>query len=275
MFRFTPLIKSIVGLDIHEHARLDEIRMIIASQPSEFTRKQFYDIVNDCIMNEYMFFIESIEQRETFEYDNEDHEKQKKQAYEAIKGLLLDPDFISEVATSLYIDYVNMGGCEHKLKELLTIQLSDNQALTRWVKEFSLYFILSECVQVYKLRKEMMKKGMSFDVPESVRSAAKRGLELRRENKRGGLSNKQASKLGIGSGVQRATDLSEGKVTLATMKRMKSFFARHRVYKEQGYHDDKTSASYISWMLWGGDAGDRWVTKELEKLEKQENKNEN
>jgi hypothetical protein len=99
----------------------------------------------------------------------------------------------------------------------------------------------------------------SFSVPQSVRAAAKRGLELRREHKEGGLDSKQAKKEGVGSGVQRASDLVSGSVSYETIKRMKSFFARHSAYKK--HHSDRTSAAYISWQLWGGDAGESWSNR--------------
>ena len=108
-----------------------------------------------------------------------------------------------------------------------------------------------------------------FRPPASVARAAERGLELRREHGRGGLSAKQASEQGIGSGVQRAVNLkNRDELSLETVKRMKNFFNRHRTYKERGYHRDRTSASYISWLLWGGDAGDQWA----QKIVKQESK---
>lgn len=103
---------------------------------------------------------------------------------------------------------------------------------------------------------------INFNPPKGVRDAARRGLELRREHGRGGLSTQQASAQGIGSGVQRAADLAGGdRVSPATVRRMRNFFNRHRTFKERGYHRDRTSASYISWLLWGGDAGDRWARK--------------
>ena len=101
---------------------------------------------------------------------------------------------------------------------------------------------------------------INFVPPKGVRDEAKRGLKLRREHGRGGLSTKQASTHGIGSGVQRAATLaSGGRVSPGTIKRMRSFFARHSAYKE--HHKDRTSAAYISWLLWGGDAGERWANK--------------
>lgn len=105
---------------------------------------------------------------------------------------------------------------------------------------------------------------MSFTPPQVVQNAARLGLELRRKHGRGGLSNKQAAEHGIGSGVQRAVNLSNGDaVSIDTIKRMKAFFDRHKVYKDKGYHDSKDSASYISWLLWGGDPGYKWAKKIL------------
>ena len=108
---------------------------------------------------------------------------------------------------------------------------------------------------------------ISFVPPKGVRDEAKRGLKLRREHGRGGLSTKQASSHGIGSGVQRAATLaSGGRVSPSTIKRMRSFFARHSAYKE--HHKDRTSAAYISWLLWGGDAGERWANKVYAQMER-------
>jgi hypothetical protein len=108
---------------------------------------------------------------------------------------------------------------------------------------------------------------INFTPPKGVREEAKRGLKLRREHKRGGLSTQQASKHGIGSGVQRATNLASGaRVSPRTVRRMRAFFARHSAYKE--HHKDRTSASYISWLLWGGDAGERWANKVYAQMER-------
>lgn len=111
-------------------------------------------------------------------------------------------------------------------------------------------------------------KAQIFDVPKGVREAAKRGLELRRKHKRGGLSTKQAKRAGVGSGVQRAVNLMNGRVSYQTIKRMRNFFSRHSAFKE--HHKDKTSAAYISWLLWGGDAGERWSNKIVEQTERKE-----
>jgi hypothetical protein len=102
----------------------------------------------------------------------------------------------------------------------------------------------------------------SFKPPSAVQSAARRGLELRRKWKRGGLSNAEASSQGIGSGVQRASNLANGtSLSLETVKRMHAFFSRHQGNRGAGKKesDGGPTAGYIAWLLWGGDAGRRWA----------------
>jgi hypothetical protein len=88
-----------------------------------------------------------------------------------------------------------------------------------------------------------------FVPPQTVRSNAVRGLELRKKHGRGGTE----------IGVARARDLSNGKaLSLDTINRMVSYFARHEVDKKgEGWGVD--SAGYIAWLLWGGDAGRSWA----------------
>ncbi len=90
-----------------------------------------------------------------------------------------------------------------------------------------------------------------FVPPQAVRNNAKRGLELREKHGRGGTA----------VGVARARDLSNGKsISLSTIKRMVSYFARHEVDKKgEGWGVD--SAGYIAWLLWGGDAGKSWANR--------------
>jgi len=111
---------------------------------------------------------------------------------------------------------------------------------------------------------------INFKPPASVAKAAKRGLELRRKNKgKGGLSAKQASKQGIGSGVQRASNLkSRSNLSPKTVRRMKSFFDRHK--KNKKIDPGKTHATdsgYIAWMLWGGDPGYSWARKIVRQMD--------
>lgn len=96
--------------------------------------------------------------------------------------------------------------------------------------------------------------------PETVRAAARRGLELRKKHGKGGLTTQEAGKQGIGSGVARASSLASGDaVSTETLRRMVAFFSRHRKNKSGGEDD----AGYIAWLLWGGDPGEAWAKREL------------
>ena len=115
----------------------------------------------------------------------------------------------------------------------------------------------------------MPNQSKTFTVPQAVRAAAKRGLEARKKHGRGGLDTRQAKKEGVGSGVQRASNLIQGTVTYATVKRMLAFFNRHKAFKE--HHSDPSSAAKISWDLWGGSPGFAWakrIVKQEEKVQK-------
>jgi hypothetical protein len=97
-----------------------------------------------------------------------------------------------------------------------------------------------------------------------VRSAARRGLELRKKHGKGGLTTQEAGRQGIGSGVARAGDLAGGsKISYATIKRMSAFFSRHEKNKSGGEDD----AGYISWLLWGGDTGRAWANRIIKMVE--------
>ena len=100
-----------------------------------------------------------------------------------------------------------------------------------------------------------------FTPPEPVREAARRGLELRRLTGRGGLDREQAGRLGIGSGVARAEQLAAGEaLTLADLKRMKAFFARHDGERERNARlANERSPANVAWLLWGGDEGRAWA----------------
>lgn len=111
----------------------------------------------------------------------------------------------------------------------------------------------------------------SHKPPKSVQNNAKRGLELRRRYKRGGLSGGEAGKQGIGSGVQRASDLSNGEsISTGTVKRMAAFFSRHGKNRAPGKKesDGGPTAGQIAWLLWGGDAGRTWAEGIVNRLEK-------
>ncbi len=115
----------------------------------------------------------------------------------------------------------------------------------------------------------------SFDVPPSVRKAAKKGLELRKKFGRGGLSVKEASKMGINSGVTTAKALMSGKVSYDIIERMNRYFPRHASDADakgdpsRGFwgNDENPSNGWIAWLIWGGSAGKRWVEGVLKGLD--------
>ena len=94
----------------------------------------------------------------------------------------------------------------------------------------------------------------------AVAKLAAKGLELRERHGRGGTE----------VGLHRAQQLKAREVIdLPTLKKMRSYFARHKVDKRgKNWADpDKPSAGYIAWLLWGGDEGKAWVEKEMAKAE--------
>ena len=102
-----------------------------------------------------------------------------------------------------------------------------------------------------------------------MRSAARRGLELRKKYRKGGLTTQEAGKQGIGSGVARAASLGNGEaVSYETIKRMAAFFSRHEKNKSGGEND----AGYIAWQLWGGDAGRAWANRVIKMVENRQSK---
>lgn len=95
---------------------------------------------------------------------------------------------------------------------------------------------------------------VSFIPPQNVADEALLGLQLRKKFKRGGTM----------VGVARARDLKNRRnISVRTIKRMYSFFARHFVDKQgkNFYNEVKPSNGKIAWLLWGGDAGAAWVSK--------------
>lgn len=108
-----------------------------------------------------------------------------------------------------------------------------------------------------------------FKPPALVAEQAARGLRLRKKYKRGGLSTQEAGEHGIGSGVQRAVDLrNRENMSPKTIKRMIAFFARHRQHKNNKTSSGEPAAGKIAWLLWGGDAGEKWALKVREKMER-------
>ena len=102
---------------------------------------------------------------------------------------------------------------------------------------------------------------------DEMAKEAARGLEMRREFGRGGTQ----------IGVARANQLvAKERLSPRTVRRMHSFFSRHEVDKRaEGFRqgeDGYPSAGKIAWLLWGGDAGQRWARRKVRELERAEGK---
>jgi hypothetical protein len=108
--------------------------------------------------------------------------------------------------------------------------------------------------------------GVSFTPPKSVQAAARKGLKLREK-----MAKRRSRPGGTKIGVARARQLASGKaVWPRSVRRMKSYFARHRGDKKAKGWGSSTDPSpgYVAWLLWGGDAGDRWAKKTWAKMQK-------
>jgi len=109
----------------------------------------------------------------------------------------------------------------------------------------------------------------TFTPPASVAAEAKRALQWIKEGKAGGGFTDV--------GRSRAAQLAGRRpVTLRTIKRMRSFLARHEVDKKaEGFNRGEKnypSAGRVAWDAWGGDAGHAWVKGILSKIENSLNK---
>lgn len=115
------------------------------------------------------------------------------------------------------------------------------------------------------------KKADGFSPPSGVRAAARRAIGWIEDGKAG------SGFTGVGRG--RASQLAAGEsVSLSTIMRMKSFFARHEVDKQaEGFHSEDEgfpSAGRVAWDAWGGDAGYAWAKSIADKNENVEKHNQ-
>jgi hypothetical protein len=85
--------------------------------------------------------------------------------------------------------------------------------------------------------------------PQGVRAACARGLKLVPEYGGDGLT--------AGAKARARSMAGGGSVSMANIKRMKAFFARHT----EANTASPPSPGYVAWLLWGGDAGKAWAGK--------------
>lgn len=105
----------------------------------------------------------------------------------------------------------------------------------------------------------------SYQPTKEMKTSALNGLKWREEYGRGGTE----------VGVARARDISNMKnLSIDTIKRMNSYFSRHEVDKQAtGWNQGEEgfpTAGRIAWELWGGDAGQSWSARIVERIKKEE-----
>jgi len=102
---------------------------------------------------------------------------------------------------------------------------------------------------------EAQKEGASTVAPAGAKAEARKGLKWREEFGRGG----------IGPGQATARMIIGNRLTIARIRKMSAYFARHAVDKKgKGWapgSEGFPSNGRIAWALWGGDAGRSWSTK--------------
>lgn len=99
---------------------------------------------------------------------------------------------------------------------------------------------------------------------EAMAINGQRALDMRKEHGRGMTR----------VGVARANQLiNRERLSPDTVRRMKSFFARHEVDKQaEGFNRGEAgypSAGKIAWLGWGGDEGQAWANRKVDQLDKE------
>lgn len=117
--------------------------------------------------------------------------------------------------------------------------------------------------------------------PAAVRQAAKLGLKLRQRNEQRkelpkGDPDRLAASASLGGleiGVQRAAQLASGEpMAPRDIRRMARYFARKASDPQRpGFGDrDRPTPAYVSWLLWGGDAGRSWAERMVKRMDRAE-----
>jgi hypothetical protein len=115
--------------------------------------------------------------------------------------------------------------------------------------------------------------------PGPVRSAAKLGLRLRQRNEQRkdlpkGDPDRLAASASLGGleiGVQRAVQLASGEpMAPRDIRRMARYFARKASDPQrEGFGDKRRpTPAYVSWLLWGGDAGRTWAERMVKRMDR-------
>jgi len=102
----------------------------------------------------------------------------------------------------------------------------------------------------------------TYKPPADVAKAAQAALDIRK-------TLPPSRRAGTDVGVRRAVQLARrDPVSIDTIKRMVSFFARHGASPGSAEaRKDRTSKAAQAWGLWGGTAGRTWAARVLREYE--------
>lgn len=112
---------------------------------------------------------------------------------------------------------------------------------------------------------------MRIKVPREIQLLAQRAIEYNNSRPRSQRAayKDEGGKRVPGTGMRTARRLASGEVDKSQLELMNAWFARHgESPKEAEARQDKTSKAAIAWALWGGTPAQRWVKRELKKIEK-------
>ena len=109
---------------------------------------------------------------------------------------------------------------------------------------------------------------IDFTPTAAMARAAARGLEYRKRGGGGGLTTQEAGKLGIRSGVARATSLkNRDQLSPETVRRMDAFFKRHAGNEQIGEGlQPWQDRGYVAFLLWGGRPGRAFAAARVKQM---------
>jgi hypothetical protein len=111
---------------------------------------------------------------------------------------------------------------------------------------------------------EKLAKAETYIAPDNVAVVAQKALDAKEKHG-------DKVKGGTQVGWTRARQLADKKpISYDTVKRMKAFFDRHEKNQDPSEAKDPewwTHASYVSWLIWGGDPGRAWAEKIIDEVE--------
>jgi hypothetical protein len=162
--------------------------------------------------------------------------------------------------TPLVIEQVQTAKATETVVEAASTSLNTDQitSIVQTVLSAALPHLVSE-------KKKVDAAEESYQPTDEMAAEAELGLKWREEYGRGGTE----------VGVARARDISNKRnLSFDTVKRMYSYFSRHEVDKQaSGWNQGEEgfpTAGRIAWQLWGGDAGQGWAARIVERVSKEE-----